>query len=79
MILNTKKLEHLEVSVKTKKKKKIVEVVRQEKGNEAVTGLNLVIAERMRAFSMAMRSFLDEMLLNMPAEAEAVTEVKSST
>ncbi|KAF0129063.1 MAG: hypothetical protein FD155_2738 [Bacteroidetes bacterium] len=59
--------------------KKIVEVVRQEKGNEAVTGLNLVIAERMRAFGMAMRSFLDEMLLNMPAEAEAVTEDKSST
>lgn len=40
----------------------LVHVVRSEKGQEAVDGLDAVIAERFRAFSMAMNSFLDYML-----------------
>lgn len=43
----------------------LVEVIRSEKGEAAVNGLNEAIAERMRSFSMAMRSFLDNMLLEI--------------
>jgi hypothetical protein len=45
--------------------KQLVEAIRQEKGEASIIGLNEMIAERMRAFSMATRSFLDNMLHQM--------------
>lgn len=41
---------------------RLTEVVREEKGDEAVLALTQVIAERMRSFSMHIRSYMDSIL-----------------
>ncbi len=55
----------------------LVEVIRAEKGEAAIDGLNETIAERMRSFSMTMRSFLDDMLLEIRRQKSETTLPKT--